>query len=176
MHNTGIRPLIRTTLAALALGLLIGVPATTIANEPEETAHKAYVDEIVLVLRANVTAMRMILDHDTMKYADNMARHAEALERTFGMIGPMDWHASQAFEHMAKGDAAEKLTEEQFEELAEKSHRAMVRVGRAAHRYERDKDKDRMRTAINNVMKSCGACHSKLPEGTVPHVWKGMKE
>ena len=174
MRNAGKKRLIVMAMVGLILGTL---SATVTAYEhADKTAHNAYLDQLISVLRSHVKSMRMILDHDTMKYADNMARHAEALERAFGMIGPMEWHAAEAFEHMSRGDAPEKLTEAQFEELAENSHQAMVRVGRAAHRYERDKDKALMRTAINNVIESCGACHSKLPEGTVPRVWKGMKE
>lgn len=175
MRSKGKSQLVGTVIISLALGVLSVAP-TTADDHAEKTAHKAYLDQVVSVLRSHVTSMRMILDNDTMKYADNMARHAEALERTFGMIGPMEWHAAEAFAHMAKSDAEVKLTEEQFDELARKSHLAIVKAGRAAHRYERDNNKELMRMAINNVIKSCGACHSQLPKGTVPPVWQGMEE
>jgi hypothetical protein len=83
---------------------------------------------------------------------------------------------AEAFSHAQKANADEKLSEEQFEELAENSRRAMEQIKRSAKRYVRDKNKALMRDSINRMIKSCGACHSKLPEGTVPHVWKGLKE
>ena len=176
MQNGLRKRLIGAAVIALTFGTLTVSPTIFADDHADKTAHNAYLDQIISVLRSHVTSMRMILDNDTMKYADNMARHAEALERTFGMIGPMEWHAAEAFAHMSKGDAPNKLSEDQFEELAHKSHRAIVHAGRAAHRYERDHDKERMRAAINDVIKSCGSCHSQLPEGTVPHVWQGMEE
>ena len=176
MRSNGRSRSIGAAIRGFTLGILFTVSASTIAGEAEDTAHKAYLDQVISVLRSHVTSMRMILDNDTMKYGDNMARHAEALERTFGMIGPMEWHAAEAFEHMRKSDVPDKLTEEQFDELAQHSHRTIVKAGRAAHRYERDKNKALMHKAINDVIDSCGACHSKLPEGTVPHVWKGMTQ
>ena len=175
MRSKGKSQLMGAVIISLVLGALSMAPAIA-DDHADKTAHKAYLDQVISVLRSHVTSMRMILDNDTMKYADNMARHAEALERTFGMIGPMEWHAAEAFAHMAKSDAEVKLTEDQFDELAHKSHRAIVKAGRAAHRYERDKNKELMRTAINNVIKSCIACHSQMPKGTVPPVWQGMKE
>ena len=71
---------------------------------------------------------------------------------------------------------ASKLSEEQFEDLAEDTRIAIAKIKRSAIRYGRDKNKELMRASINNMIKSCGACHSRFPEGTVPKVWKGMKE
>jgi len=92
------------------------------------------------------------------------------------MVGPMEWHAAEAYQYMLKGDAPDKLSEEQFEAFGEISHKTMERLKRSAKRYMRDRNKQLMRDSINNVIESCGNCHSKLPEGTVPHVWKGMVE
>ena len=97
-------------------------------------------------------------------------------ERAFGMVGPMEWHVAEAFSHAQKNEAAEKLSEEQFEEFSENTRLAVSKIKRSAVRYMRDKKKELVRQSINDMMKSCGACHSKFPEGTVPHVWKGMKE
>jgi hypothetical protein len=149
---------------------------SAVADEGKMGRDKAYIDQVVDVLRSHVIAMRMILDYDDLKYADNMVRHAEALERAFGMIGPMEWHAAESFQYMQKSDAPEKLTEHQFEALADNSHTAISQIKRSAKRYMRDKNKKLMRKSIDDMIKSCGGCHSKMPEGVVPSVWKGLKE
>jgi len=160
----------------LALASLQFIPIAAYAEEGLQARNDAYLNQIVGILRSHVLSMRMILDHDDLKYADNMVRHAAAFERAFGMVGPMEWHVAEAFNHAQKSDAAEKLSEEQFEELAENARMAISQIKRSAIRYGRDKKKELMRDSINRMIKSCGACHSRLPEGTVPHVWKGMKE
>lgn len=160
----------------LALASLQCIPINAHAEESLQARNDAYLDQVVGVMRSHVLSMRMILDDDGLKYSDNMVRHAEAFERAFGMVGPMEWHVAEAFSHGQKSDAAEKLSEEQFEELGEKTRMAISKIKRSAIRYMRDKKKELMRDSINRMIKSCGACHSKLPEGTVPHVWKGLKE
>ena len=105
-----------------------------------------------------------------------MVRHAEAFERTFGMIGPMEWHAAEAFNKAQESTDGVTLSKIQFEVLAENSNAAVRQIKRSAARYVRDKNKELMRASINDMMKSCGGCHSRLPKGSVPSVWKGMKE
>jgi hypothetical protein len=146
------------------------------AEEGAQTANDAYLDQVVTVLRSHVLSMRMILDHDELRYADNMVRHAEAFERAFGMVGPMEWHVAEAFTQSQKTDYAEKFNKKLFEELADDTRVAIKKIKRSAIRYGRDKKKNLMRDSINNMITSCAACHSKLPEGSVPHVWQGMQE
>ena len=160
----------------LALAALQCISVTAYAEETVETPNDAYLDQVVGVLRSHVISMRMILDHENLRYADNMVRHAAAFERSFGMVGPMEWHVAEAFAHAQKTDAAEKLSQKQFEELAEDTRVAIKKIKRSAIRYGRDKKKRLMRASINRMIDSCAACHSKLPEGTVPEVWKGLKE
>lgn len=162
--------------SALLVCVLTGMPAAGTADSSAQARDLAYLEQVVGVLRSHVISMRMILDHDDIKYADNIVRHAEAFERTFGMVGPMEWHAAEAFQYMNKSDSAEKLSQQQFEVLAEKSQVAINRIKRSAKRYMRDKNKQLMRDSINRMIQSCGACHSKMPKGTVPSVWKGLKE
>ncbi len=160
----------------LALVFLCLLPISAQSAEAWQAQNKAYLDQIVSVLRAHVQSMRMILDYNDLKYADNMVRHAEAFERTFGMVGPMEWHIAEAYSHAQKSGTANKFSEQQFEDLAQTSRSAIDQIKKSAKRYARDKDKDLMRASINDMIKSCGACHSQMPEGTVPAVWKGMKE
>ena len=160
----------------LTLGALTGASAPAMAEDHvKDPRDVAYLEHVIAVLRAHVLSMRAIIDESDMKYADNMVRHAEAFERAFGMVGPMDWHAAKAFQKTQTGDAANKLSENEFAELAEASYQKVLGIKRAAKRYMRDKDGERMGNAINSMIESCGACHSKLPKGTVPSVWKGLK-
>jgi len=176
MRKIGKKSFFEFLKVGLAFASLQCIPINAYAEEGLQARNDAYLHQIVGILRSHVLSMRMILDHDDLKYADNTVRHAEAFGHAFGMVGPMEWHVAEAFNYAQKSDAAEKLSEEQFEELAENTRMAIRNIKRSAIRYARDKNKELMRDSINEMIKSCGACHSKLPEGTVPHVWKGMKE
>lgn len=166
----------RLSKIAILLASACLLPVTVQSAETWQKQNMAYLDQVVSVMRAHVQSMRMILDYDDLKYADNMVRHAEAFERTFGMVGPMEWHIAEAYSYAQKGGKADNISEGKFEELAEESRRSIDQIKRSAKRYARDKDKDLMRASINGMIQSCGACHKKLPEGTAPPVWKGMKE
>jgi len=176
MRIIGKKSLLEFLKVGLVLASLQCIPITAYAEENVQTPNDVYLDQVVSVLRSHVLSMRMILDHDDLRYADNMVRHAEAFERAFGMVGPMEWHVAEAFAHAQKTDAVEKLSHKQFDELAENTRVAIKKIKRSAIRYGRDKKRSLMRDSINRMIESCVACHSKLPEGTVPHVWKGMKE
>ena len=169
---------IRTTIVAIGIFIATaaGVSATALAaSSDKEARDAAYLENIITVLRAHVQSMRAIIEHDDLKYADNMVRHATAFERTIGMVGPMVWHASGAFEKAQEADRPSNLTEAQFEELAKASNKKVEAVHRAANRYMQDKDGENMHQAIDSMIASCGACHSQLPSGTAPSIWKGMQ-
>ncbi|MDH3762972.1 MAG: cytochrome c [Gammaproteobacteria bacterium] len=155
----------------------VGVFATSRAADNEKDAREvAYLENIITVLRAHVQAMRSIIDHNDMKYADNMVRHARAFKRAVGMVGPMDWHATGAFEKAQKANSSIEITEAEFEKLAKASHQKVQDINRAANRYMEDEDGEHMSEAINNMINSCIACHSIMPMGTAPSVWNDMKE
>lgn len=160
----------------LALVLLLGYPMHAGADEGRKARNDAYLKQVVAVMRSHVGAMRMIIEHDDLRYSDNMVRHAEAFERAFGMVGPMEWHVARAFIQAQKTDAGDKLTEGQFDEMAEDTRIAVMKIKRSAARYMRDKKKDLMRGSINTMIESCDACHSRMPEGVVPEVWEGMEQ
>ena len=176
MRIIGKKALLVFLKVGLALVSVQSIATKAYAEESLQARNDAYVEQVVGILRSHVLSMRMILDSEDLKYADNMVRHAEAFGRAFGMVGPMEWHVAEAFSYAQKSDSAEKLSEEQFADLAEDTRIAINKIKRSALRYGRDKNKDLMRASINNMIKSCGACHSRFPEGTVPQVWKGMKE
>ena len=176
MRIIGKKALLVFLKLGLALASVQGFATKAYAEESLQVRNDAYVEHVVGIMRSHVLSMRMILDNDDLKYSDNMVRHAEAFGRAFGRVGPMEWHVAEAFGYAQKSDSAEKLSEEQFADLAEDAQIAINKIKRSAIRYGRDKNKDLMRASINNMIKSCGECHSRFPEGTVPKVWKGMKE
>ena len=165
---------IRAFLTAAALIFLLGPPLDSRADQQPE-AKAAYVEHMVSILRTQVTALRFLLENE-IKYSDNTLRHAVALEQTFGMIGPMEWHAAEAFNLMKDADIEDPLTEEQFADLADRSEESLEDLTRAADSYLRSKNAAVVTQAIRQMMEACSACHSKLPVGSVPKVWKGMKE
>ena len=63
----------------------------------------------------------------------------------------MDWHAAKAFHKTQKGDVAVKLSEEQFDQLADDSYQKILGVKRAAKRYLRDRDRQQMEAAIDGM-------------------------
>ena len=176
MRMIGKKSLLGSLAAGLALASLLWMPVNAYAEKSLRARNAAYVAEVVSVLRSHVLSMRMILDYRGLRYSDNMVRHAEAVERAFGMVGPMEWHVAESFRIAQKKESAEKLSEEQFEQLADDSRTALIKIKRSAIRYMRDSNKSLMRHSINRMIESCGACHSRMPEDMVPDVWKGMKE
>ena len=168
--------LLRNLLLSAALSTAM-ISTVISANENAQPAGKTnddlYVEMIVTMLRSHIAAMRLLIDHEYLHYADNVARHATAFERTFGMIGPMEWHAADAFARASKVEGA-AVSEAQFASLGEDSFAAIHALPRAAERYQRDKNKELMHESINQVISSCIACHSSLPPGSVPDVWAGM--
>ncbi len=169
------KPFVHLLAFGLSVCVFLALPSTLMAQADYDDTKDKYVDEVVKVLRTQVSAMRILIRHE-IKYSDNMVRHASAIDRAFGMLGPMEWHTAEAVKLMRESDAQDKLTEQEFEELAKKSLDAIDRLSRSAERYLRDRDQKLMLGAINTVIKSCGACHNHLPEGSVPQVWEGMKE
>lgn len=160
----------------LALALVQFIPINAYAADNLKASNDAYLEQVVGVLRAHVLSMRMILQHDDLRYADNMVRHAEAFGRAFGMVGPMEWHVAQVLSYARETEAGEELSKKKFEELADDTRIAITGMKRSAVRYMRDHNKELMRASINRMIDSCGACHSKMRDGTVPHVWHGMNE
>lgn len=166
---------------ALALAACLGLSlATASASEPlsdhdHRIHHQVYVETVIGILRAHILAMRMLLDDDQLRYSDNVYRHAVAFERTFGMIGPMEWHAANAFKRASGPLANPELTEARFEQLGETSHQRIKELPLVAEQYLKNGDAASVHEAIDDMMASCGGCHSLLPQGYVPAVWRGMQ-
>ena len=54
-----------------------------------------YVSAVMDIFRTHVYLLQQLPMVHRNKYSDNLVRHAIAIERTFGLLGPMEWHAVQ---------------------------------------------------------------------------------
>ena len=86
----------------------------------EEFTQKSYVDSVIVVLRIHADAISNLNTHK-IKYSDNLARHAIALKETFGLLGPMDWHAADSAKLMNKNASNSDMDAEKFEKLEKRS-------------------------------------------------------
>ena len=123
-----------------------------------------------MVLRIHANAISNLSTHK-IKYSDNLVRHAVGLQRTFGLLGPMDWHAANSAKLMNKDASELNMNEEQFEVLERRSRNAMKTLVFAAQDAMVEDNREGVKEALENVKDSCNACHSYLPESVAPDVW-----
>ena len=106
------------------------------------------------------------------KYSDNLVRHAVAVEETFGLLGPMEWHAAQAAKIRGlKQGSNTKLDEDMFEDLARASRKSLKELIHAAHDSMVEYDRDGILDAISEMKESCNSCHRLLPKSVAPDIW-----
>jgi hypothetical protein len=155
-------------IAALYLSWSVGVQAGRFDRE-------SYVKSLITVLRIHVDAIRNLTAHE-MKYSDNLVRHTVAVQRTFGLLGPMDWHAAESANLLNKRRASSaNMDTEQFEKLAKNSQRSMKDLIRVAHDNMEEDDREGLIEALEKMMGSCNACHAYLPSSVAPDVWGTLK-
>lgn len=155
-------------LGTLCLCWFVGVQARTFDR-------KTYVDSLITVLRIHVDAIRNLTAHE-MKYSDNLVRHTVAVQRTFGFLGPMDWHAAESADLLMERKASHAhMNEEEFEKLAKNSKKSMKSLIRAAHENMEEYDREGLLEALEEMMGSCNACHAYLPRSVAPDVWGTLK-
>jgi hypothetical protein len=151
-------------IATLCLSLSVAVQADKFDRE-------AYVKSVITVLRIHANAIRNLTAHE-MKYSDNLVRHAIALQRAFGLVGPMDWHAAESADwHIKKGESDGDMDAEQFEKLGKNSERALKDLVLAAHDNMEEDDREALLEALDRMTNSCNACHAYLPSAAAPDVW-----
>jgi hypothetical protein len=131
-----------------------------------------YAASVMEILRMHVHLLEELAVTDRFKYSDNVVRHATAIERAFGLLGPMEWHAAESARLHSKhlGDDAE-LDEHEFEDLAWASRKALKGLVRAAHDSMEEYDRDGILNAVNEMKQTCENCHSLLPELVAHDVW-----
>ena len=164
MKRTMIITLLATTLLS---SRVMAAPAA-------EFNQKSYVDSVIIVLRFHADAISNLSTHK-IKYSDNLVRHAVDLQRTFGLLGPMDWHAANSAKLMNKDASTLGMDEEQFEKLERRSRTAMKALVIAAQNAMVEDNREGVKEALDNVKESCNACHSYLPESVAPDVWGTLK-
>lgn len=153
----------------LPLCLLV-VAALTSASPALAIDREEYVDSVIIILQTHTDLMEAMAEGTRFRYSDNLVRHANQIRETFGLLGPMEWHAAEAAAlHSAEDDAA--LSEEQFESLASASRRSLTNLVRAAHDSMERYDREGLLEAIAAMKQSCMNCHNLLPEYVAPRVW-----
>ena len=155
----------RLSLCLLVAASLIGV-SPVLAQDNDE-----YVESVISILRTHTQLMESMAQGPRFRYSDNLVRHAQQIRETFGLVGPMEWHAAQAAELLSgEGDAA--LNEDMFESLALTSQRALSNLVRAAHDSMERYDREGLLEAITAMKQSCMNCHDLLPESIAPRIWE----
>jgi hypothetical protein len=135
-----------------------------------------YVNSVIEILRAHAHLLKELAQGDRFKYSDNLVRHATALDNTFGLLGPMEWHAAKSARLHARSEGGDpSLDEEHFEALADASQKSLDALIRAAHDSMEKRDAKGMTHAIEDMKSACNACHSRLPETAVPDVWGNLQ-
>ena len=150
------------------------VSSWIMATRADEFNQKSYVESVIIVLRIHADAISNLSTHK-MKYSDNLVRHAVDLQRTFGLLGPMDWHAANSAKLMNKDASKSGMDEDQFEKLERRSRNAMKALVVAAQDAMVEDNSEGVNVALENVKESCNACHSYLPESVAPDVWGTLK-
>ncbi|MBF0158068.1 MAG: hypothetical protein HQL58_00940 [Magnetococcales bacterium] len=162
------RKILTSYLSRLSLVALLLVPvASAQAESPEKTR---YIESVIALLNLHADAIRQLASHN-FRYSQNLARHASALHDTFGLVGPMDWHAAEAVTLQKISKDQPGLTAGQFEKMASQCQKSMKTLHRAAlQRIEKGGDAAPVIKALDTMQQQCNDCHHLLG-GTVPEVW-----
>ncbi|MBF0447480.1 MAG: cytochrome c [Magnetococcales bacterium] len=137
------------------------------ADNPEKTK---YVASVVSLLRLHAQMIRQISAND-FKYSENLARHAKSLQRAFGLVGPMDWHAAKSETLYRHANDSAPLESQTFEKLAENSNDHMKNLYSAAHKETKTGERGLVVEALDELQHGCEQCHNMLPPGMAPNVW-----
>lgn len=153
------------TFLLLSIGLSGSITSQAIDSDE-------YVTAVMEVFRTHVNLMQELSEGDRFKYSDNLVRHAVAIERTFGFLGPMEWHAAQsAALHRQRPGTSTELDEDRFEKLARASRNSIRELVRAAHDSMEEFDREGVLKAIQDMKQSCDNCHGLLPKAVAPDLW-----
>jgi len=164
--------MMRKTLVTLVITTLLLSWITVV--RAEEFTQETYVESVITVLRIHADAISNLNSHK-MKYSDNLARHAIAIQQTFGLLGPMEWHAADSAKLINKTASNSDMNAEKFEILEERSRYALKALYLAAHEALDEDNHEGLNEALENMKDSCNACHAYLPESVAPDVWGTLK-
>lgn len=131
-----------------------------------------YASSVLEILRMHVALLEQLSTSSRFKYSDNLVRHAVAIKSTFGLLGPMEWHAAESASIAARNKGANvDLNEEMFEDLEKASRKSLRDLVLAAHDSMEQHDAEGVIAAIKDLKKSCENCHSHLPKSVAPDLW-----
>ena len=154
---------------ALWLGLLLGL-LPMVSNQTEASEREHYIHSVIAMLRLQVDTIRDLATQD-FKYSRNLARHAMLLHNTFGLLGPMDWHAVEAtFLQKKKADGT-TIQASTFEEMADQCQKSMKTLLQLSVQHvEKGGKPEPVLKALDDLQGRCDNCHALL-NGTAPDVW-----
>lgn len=156
------------SLAFLLLTSTIFNPASVYAGDRDE-----YTSSVMEILRMHVNLLEQLSMSSRFKYSDNLVRHAVAIKSTFGLLGPMEWHAAEAASIALRNNGnKDDLNEELFEDLERASRKSLKDLVRTAHDSMEQHDAKGVITAIKDMKQSCENCHSLLPKSVAPDLWE----
>ncbi|GAB0057638.1 hypothetical protein SIID45300_01970 [Candidatus Magnetaquicoccaceae bacterium FCR-1] len=154
-------------LAAALLGTAALLAWSIPVAQAGEKEH--YVDSVISMIRLHSDAIRQLATHD-FRYSRNLARHATGLQNTFGLLGPMEWHVSTSIT-LQKGGEGPKLTEDDFNKMADQCQKSMKHLYQASIKHvEQKSGADAVIKALDDVQSKCTHCHGLL-DGVAPDVW-----
>lgn len=157
-------------LLLFAIAVLSSASASAISRDE-------YVAKVMDIFRMQADLLREMAATPRFKYSDNLVRNALALERTFGLLGPMEWHAMEsATIYSEYQQSGTDMDERKFEELAFASRRAFKNVIRTAHDVMEVQDRNSLVIAIDEMQASCTDCHRLLPKSVAPDLWGPLQQ
>lgn len=155
----------------LTLALLLGLsllPATPTRAEPSQ--RELYIQSVITLLRLHADAIHQLATHD-FKYSHNLARHATALHNTFGLLGPMDWHAAEAASLQKRQGPVHNLNADDFDKMADQCQKSIKDLYQASIQHmENGGGSEPVLKALDEVQGRCNGCHDLL-DGAAPDVW-----
>ena len=156
------------SFARKVLAVAVLVPWLSVPLQASE--RETYVQSVISLLRTHSETIRQLASQD-FKYSRNLARHADALIHTFGLLGPMDWHAAEAsFLHKKQGDGMQVQTDD-FDRLAEQCQKSMRTLQQASLAHvEHGGSAAPVLKALDDIQNKCTGCHDLL-DGAAPDVW-----
>ncbi|MEO5362389.1 MAG: cytochrome c [Magnetococcus sp. DMHC-8] len=154
---------------ALFVGLLIGL-LSILSIQASASEKDRYIQSVVSLLRLHADAIRQLASQE-FKYSRNLARHAAALQHTFGLLGPMDWHAAKADFMQKKREDGHNQPADIFEKTSEQCQKHMKVLQQTALQHvESGGSPMPVLKALDDVQGTCNACHDLL-NGAAPDVW-----
>lgn len=160
-----------TMLSMLLLTVTLGNPVLIHAVDKND-----YADSVMDIMRMHVNLLQELAVSRPFQYSDNMVRHAVEIKNTFGLLGPMEWHAAEAAAIFARSNGTPvDISEDRFESMAKLSRDSIKQLARAAHTSMEQNNPQVVLSALNDMQQSCENCHAHLPRALAPDLWRPIQ-